>query len=114
MKKLFVFVTVLAFLLGFPGCSATGSLSPTIQEVGLSTAPVSLAATPKKITPEQAIEIALKHAGLAEEQVRFLRAELETERGIPKYEVDFVSNGWEYEYDIHAGTGEILSFEKDT
>ena len=70
--------------------------------------------TDSPITEEaEAIAIAIAHAGLTLEQVRLNRTEYESERGIPKYEVEFYHDGWEYQYDVHAETGEILAFEKD-
>lgn len=71
------------------------------------------AAEPKRLTREEALVIALAHAGLTEEQVRELEAELDREHGILVWEVDFELGNWEYEYEIHAQTGEILHSEKE-
>ena len=65
------------------------------------------------LTPEEAKEIALKHAGFTAEQVQFLRAEYEIDDRIPQYDIDFREGRWEYEYEIHAETGAILSWDKD-
>ena len=67
----------------------------------------------KLLTPEEAKEIALKHAGFTAEQVQFLRAEYEIDDRIPQYDIDFREGRWEYEYEIHAETGAILSWDKD-
>ena len=56
-------------------------------------------------------DIALKHAGLSEEQIYKLEVELDTEDGIVIYEVEFKYDGYEYEYEINATTGKILSWE---
>jgi len=61
----------------------------------------------------RAKEIALKHAGLSANQVRFTKAELDYDDGIAEYEIEFRYNGWEYEYTIHAGTGAVLEWDKD-
>ena len=66
------------------------------------------------LTAEEAQAIALNHAGLTADQVRFLRAEYEIDDRIPQYDIEFHKDHWEYEYEIHAETGAILSFEKDT
>jgi uncharacterized membrane protein YkoI len=66
-----------------------------------------------KLTAEQAQEIALKHAGLTKEQVSGLKATFDYDDGIPEYDIDFYYNGTEYDYDIHAVTGEILRTEKE-
>jgi len=65
------------------------------------------------LTAEEAKAIALEHAGFTAEQVQFLRAEYEIDARIPQYDVSFREGPWEYEYEIHAETGVILSFEKD-
>lgn len=65
------------------------------------------------LTAEDAQAIALTHAGIGAELVTHLRCEFEIDHGTPEYDVEFRYDGLEYEYEIHAGTGEILSFEKD-
>lgn len=65
------------------------------------------------IAREEAEKIALDHAGFAADQVKRLRTEYEIARGIPHYDVEFDEGRWEYDYEIDAVTGEILSFEKD-
>ena len=42
-----------------------------------------------------------------------LRTEFDFDEGRPEYEVDFHHDGWEYDYEIHAETGKILSRDKD-
>ncbi|MEF2837332.1 MAG: PepSY domain-containing protein [Oscillospiraceae bacterium] len=66
-----------------------------------------------RLTPEEAQEIALTQAGFTADQVSYLRTEFDQDDRIPKYEVSFREGPWEYEYEIHAETGEILSWEKD-
>ena len=65
------------------------------------------------ISQEQAKEIALKHAGLASNQVALKRVELDFDNGIQKYEVEFYYNNREYSYEIDANSGNILSYEQD-
>ena len=66
------------------------------------------------LTPEQAQEIALHHAGFTAEQVNRLSIEFERDDRIPHYDVQFHHEQWEYEYEIHWETGKILSYEKET
>ena len=66
-----------------------------------------------QITVEQAKQIALSHANLTNNQVSFLRSELDVDDGIKKYEIEFNYNGKEYSYEIDATTGNILSYEQD-
>ncbi len=63
------------------------------------------------ITLEEAMEIALSHAGVNAEDARFEDRDFDVEDGTPYYELEFAANGFEYEYDIHAVTGAILNVE---
>lgn len=57
--------------------------------------------------------IALAHAGVQEQNVRQLEMKLDTEDGIPVYEIEFHSGVYEYEYDIQAETGAVLKFQRE-
>ena len=70
-------------------------------------------AATKKIDPSKAKSIALAHAGLTEAQVKGLRAEYDRDDGRPEYDVEFRVGNMEYEYEIHAETGKILSWDKE-
>ena len=67
------------------------------------------------ITAERAQEIALNHAGLSSSQVSFVRAHLDWDDGRRVYEVEFynTSNYTEYDYEIDASSGDILSYDHD-
>lgn len=67
----------------------------------------------KKISAAEAKSIALAHAGLTEAQVKSLRAEYDRDDGRPEYDVEFRVGNMEYEYEIHAETGKILSWDKE-
>lgn len=67
----------------------------------------------KRLTKEEAQAIALSHAGLTADQVCDLEVEADREKGVPLFEVDFEADGYEYEYEIHAETGEILKSHKE-
>lgn len=62
---------------------------------------------------EAAKQIALDHAGLTAEEVHFVHAHLEQDDGSWIYDIEFHKDNTEYDYDIHALTGEILSFDQD-
>ena len=64
------------------------------------------------ISLEKAKEIALCHAGLNGSQITFAKAVKENDNGIAKYMIEFEKDSWEYEYEIHAGTGVILDSER--
>ena len=65
------------------------------------------------ITREEAQNIALRDAGVSAEEAVFENKEFDLDDGSPVYELEFRVNGVEYEYDIHAETGEILRAEQD-
>lgn len=65
------------------------------------------------IGADRAVEIAMSHAGVNRSDARELEVELDYDDGKFIYEVEFYANGMEYEYDIHAVNGEILSFDKE-
>ena len=58
---------------------------------------------------EKAKEIALAHAGLSQDKVSFVKAELDYEDGIKVYDTEFYSGNVEYDYDIDASSGAIVS-----
>ena len=101
--------------------SAGSSVESGVESVGdTSKQPVNptTAAAPGNHTDpalslEEAQNIALKHAGFAADQVTLLHTEYEIEHGIPQYDVEFHHEYWEYDYEIHADTGKILSYSKD-
>ena len=65
------------------------------------------------ITLEEAKQIALDHAGLSSGQASFIKAEMDHDDGIKKYEIEFYFNNIEYNYEIDANTGNILEYEQD-
>ncbi len=64
------------------------------------------------ITAKEAKEAALKHAGLDEGQVSDVDVDLDRDNGKLIYEVDFNSGNTEYDYDIDAETGAVISADK--
>lgn len=69
--------------------------------------------TAERITLDEAKDIALKHSGFSENQVRFTKAELDYDDGTAEYEIEFAANGAEYEYKIKASTGQITESDVD-
>ena len=99
--KIRFFAALLIAALGismFAGCTAIPSPGPNESTT---------------ISREDAIAIALKDAGLTKDQVTGLRAEFEYDDAQPEYHVEFRYDGREYDYEIHAETGKILSRDKD-
>ena len=72
--------------------------------------------TGEKIGKAKAKTIALNHAGLAASKVTFKKAKLDKEDGRWVYEVEFRlrnNRRIEYDYEIDAYTGKILSWDRD-
>ena len=63
-----------------------------------------------KITVEKAKEISLKHANLKDNQVVFDKTEMDYDNGLQVYDIEFHYNNIEYNYEIDANTGNILSY----
>lgn len=65
------------------------------------------------ITADQALSVALSHAGLSGSQVTLTKNALDTDDGITVYEIEFRSGDYEFEYDIDACSGAILDWDKE-
>ena len=66
-----------------------------------------------ELTEDQALAIALEHAGLTEEQVSYLNAHLDRDDGRWVYEIEFREGRTEYEYAVNASNGKIVDYDKD-
>ena len=84
--------------------TSTGATDGTTTGGGTSDGSVSTG----EITIDAAKEIALKDAGLTSSQVYFKKAKLDRDDGRMVYDVEFICNGYEYEYEIDRATGAIL------
>ena len=104
MFRMIVMLVVAALCL--PGFS--GTVERQQEPVKEQTAPAS-----ERLTAEDAKAIALQHAGVTQAEVTRLRAYHDFDDGISEWEVEFRLGKWEYEYEIHAETGKILSWDKD-
>lgn len=61
----------------------------------------------------KAKEIALKHANLSSSDVKWHKTELDVDYNLTTYELEFIYNNLEYEYEINAYTGAIIKYEID-
>ena len=96
------------------------SFNSSTRTVGLTTADRAASqqggastSTSDYIGVERAKEIALADAGVKASDAVFLRANLDWDDGRMEYEVEFYSGYTEYDYDIDARTGAILSSDRD-
>lgn len=65
----------------------------------------------EEISEERAKELALSHAKVKEAD--FIRVELDYDDGKKHWDLEFYKDGFEYDYEIAAESGEILSFSKE-
>lgn len=65
------------------------------------------------IGEEVARATAVEHAGLTEGDVTFIMVQKDREDGRTVYDVEFYYNNTEYDYEIDAATGEIVSYDRD-
>lgn len=71
-------------------------------------------ATGSGITESRAVEIAFSHAGIAQSDVSGSRITLDYEDGRKIFEVEFyLADGKEYDYEIAAADGTIVSYDYD-
>lgn len=90
--------------------------NPTINAANPSPSkgtPAPSSANKDQITDSKAKEIALTHAGISESDVTFVRAHLDYDDGRAVYEVEFYQDSTEYDYEIDAVSGSILSYDYD-
>ena len=101
------------------GTAAATTPQPAPTQPAATVAPATTAAQPKSnnasgdIGIEKANEIAISHAGLSSGSVSFVKAKLDTEDGVKVYDIEFYSGNVEYDYEINAATGAIVSFDQD-
>ena len=93
--------------------AADGADAGITTDGGVDTAG-SAGAADGMITDQEAKARALAHAGLADADVTFVKSGLDYEDGSKVYELEFYTNDHkEYDYEIDALTGEIVSFGHD-
>lgn len=63
------------------------------------------------IGQEQAVIIALAHAGVDQAQTQEISCEMDLDDGLMIYEVEFLSGAYEYEYKLDAINGEVVEWE---
>lgn len=103
-------VACLLFAAGVTGVPYYGSVGT--EAVGVAKK-ANKANKTKKISADKAKKIALEDAKLAEKDVTFVKVELEFENNRLVYDVEFYSGNVEYDYDIDAVSGAIVSADKD-
>ena len=89
------------------GSSNTNNNTSNNTSSGTGTASAAL-------TADQAKDKALAHAGLKANQVNFVKSKLDWDDGRQVYDVEFYTSDYkEYDYEIDASTGEVVSYDFD-
>ncbi len=66
-----------------------------------------------EISEEEAKAIALQNAQVVSEEVTAIRVKRDIDDGIPVYDIEFYAQNKEYDYEIQAADGAILSVDYD-
>ena len=66
-----------------------------------------------RITLDEAKNIALSHAGIAASEASFTKTKLDYDDGREEYDIEFLSDDYEYEYEIDSQSGAVLSNSKE-
>ena len=66
------------------------------------------------ITEQDAKNIALSNAGVSETDIIYITVKQDWDDGRAEYEVDFIADGIEYEYEIDAASGNVISWEAES
>ena len=117
-KKVFALLVSAALVLSvalFAGCSAN---KPVAENATLNqaqeSAPTVKGSDLANVSPDEAIDVALKHAGVSRENaVMFGAPSLDEENGKAHYDVEFGYNGFEYDYEVAVADGSVLKAEKE-
>ena len=115
-KQLFTLLLAAVLLYALTGCavsSAAQKLEPAENKPSLAAPAPAAEKSQELLTKEQTQQIALDYLGITQEQVSRLHVTFEIDDGIPQYDVEFYHGDWEYEFEIHAENGQILSYDKD-
>ena len=122
-RNIIYYIAVTAIAAGFvfttfAVCSHAAGTIVSCEQDYKAFAPITAtkkAAAPavKEITSDQALDIALKHAGIAKKDALFPSVKKDYDDGRQVYEVEFYAGFMEYNYDIDVATGSIIEFDID-
>lgn len=98
-----------------PDDDTAGNTTPDTNTAGSNTNNNTNTGTASAaLTAGQAKDKALAHAGLKADQVTFVKSKLDWDDGRQVYDVEFYTSDYkEYDYEIDASTGEVVSYDFD-
>lgn len=117
-KKLFAVLVSAVLVLSVFLVAVYAKYQPVKDEVNLNQAQVSepsgKSSEVASVSPDDAIDAALRHAGVARENaVLFGAPSLDKDDGKVHYDVEFGYNGFEYDYEVAVADGSVLKAEKE-
>lgn len=65
------------------------------------------------LSADDALKAALNDAGLSESDVTVVKKERDFDNGVQKFEIEFYTNDKDYDYDIAADSGKVLSSDNN-
>lgn len=106
--KLFKLIGIAGISLVIASSSVATGFAATATSKAVS---ASYAQQQSQITLSQATDIALKDAGVKKSDAKITEAKAEKYDRTPHYEIEFIANAKEYEYEIAMSNGKILKKE---
>lgn len=102
MKKRLALFMVVGAIMVLTGCIRANTIKAPLESGTDET---------NFIGEEKAKEIVLAKAGLSAQEVRFDRVELDNEKGVWYYEIEFKHGYKEYSADVNAVDGSVKDYE---
>ena len=110
MKKLALLSAFALLVASLAGCQLPASKPSTTT---VPTAAKEALDIDLPLTKDTAIQVALHHAGVSNEEVLHLHAWRDNDGGAYHYDVDFRHGEYYYAYEINEATGQILKLETE-
>lgn len=97
------------------GTAPNGSTADNTAQAGVSQHATAGSATMVNggITEQEAKNIATGNAGVTEDQIQYITVKQDWDDGQARYEVEFTAAGVEYDYELDASDGRILSADSE-
>lgn len=115
-KKLIATTMAFALTLSIDGCGSTQEQetdSVEFEQTEQTETSEDTSDEIEVISEQEALLSALDQAGLTEADVTVTQVELDMDDGKQIYEIEFATADMEYEYEVNATTGSVLSFSQD-
>ena len=112
MKRKSVIISAMLALMIMVGCSTcTFAATQTLANNNQAVQTVSVQNVSKTAAKDECAkfkEIAVKHAGLKMNEVKFIKAHKDLDDGVMKYDIEFIHGEQKFDYEILASDGRII------